>query len=174
MAGVKGRSGRRPLPDEIKKMRGTYREPTVPQPPVHFPVTPPEDVVPPQWIADNPHALAEWERVVPLLNEVKVLTDPDLFALASYCSSCAVAVDAQEALNRDGLMLVDDVGAAYPHPMIKVAREARQQALRYAVEFGLTPAARSRIVGQQPKEQKRDEAEEFLFHPPRLVVGDGA
>lgn len=173
MAGRKGRSGRPRLPSAVKKARGTYIPSRAAQNEVSFPVT---RLNPPDWLSKR--ALEEWERVVPLLDSVKVLTEPDLIALANYCSAAGVAIQAQEEVNRVGLFAAVIKGSKMRHvnPLIKVAQEARAQALRYAIEFGLTPAARSRVVGQ-PKpaegEEAKDADEKFLFHPPRLVVNNG-
>lgn len=48
------------------------------------------------------------------------------------------------------------------NPLIKVAQGARAQALRIGVEFGLTPAARSRI-STAPAPVKGEKAEEFII-----------
>ena len=172
MAGVKGRSGRPRLPSAVKKARGTYAKSRAAQNEVTFPVT---KLEPPDWLSKR--ALEEWHRVVPLLYSVKVLTEPDLIALANYCSVVGVAIKAQEEVNRLGLFAAKIHGSKMRrvNPLIKVAQEARTQALRYAIEFGLTPAARSRVMGQpakSPSEEASDKEEAFLFHPPRLVVNN--
>lgn len=168
MSGVKGRSGRRPIPSDLKKLRGTYRSDQAAQDEINFPVLPSDRLTPPDWITEDEYALSEWNRIVPLLDSVKVLTDPDLLALANYCACASTAIRAQRAVNVEG-MLIEVDGGTKVNPMIRVARDARTQCLRFGIEFGLTPAARSRIVGQKPAEEKRDPAEEFLFHPPKLV-----
>lgn len=176
MAGKKGRSGRRRLPSAIKKANGTYRPSRAAKGEVSFPVT---RLTPPEWLDEE--ALKEWERIVPLLDSVKVLTEPDLLALANYCTTASVAINATKKVNAEGLMSKTMRGSKMTrvNPLIKVAQEARAQCLRFAIEFGLTPAARSRIVGQAPKGEgeggeKKDDAEDFLFtHPPKLVVVNG-
>lgn len=169
MAGRKGRSGRPRLPSAVKKARGSYRPSTAAKNEVAFKVV---RLQAPDWLDER--ALEEWERIVPLLDEVRVLTEPDLAALANYCSTASVAINATIKYQQEGYMKSAAKGSTFGpkvHPMIKVAQEARAQCLRFAIEFGLTPAARSRIVGQ-PKEvlEKTDDAESFLFHPPKLEV----
>lgn len=166
MAGRKGRSGRPRLPSAVKKLHGSYRPSTAAKNEIQFPVT---RLSPPEWL--DQYALDEWERVVPLLDKVRILTEPDLIALANYCATVSVAIRATMDVNKKGLMTSPLKGSKMVrvNPLIKVAQEARAQCLRFGIEFGLTPAARSRVVGQ-PEEKKEDEAESFLFHPPTLTV----
>jgi P27 family predicted phage terminase small subunit len=173
MAGRKGRSGRPRLPSAVKKARGTYQPSRAAPNEVSFKVT---RLDPPAWLDE--YALEEWRRIVPMLDEVKVLTDPDLVALANYCSTVSVAIRATIEVNKN-LMAKHVNGAAIRrvNPLVKVAQNARAECLRFAIEFGLTPAARSRIAGQPPKNKdEKDsakEAEEFFFHPPKLIVSNG-
>ena len=172
MAGVKGKGGRPRKPTAVKKANGTYRPSRAAKNEVTFPVT---RLTAPPWL--DGRATEEWDRIVPLLDTVRILTDPDLMALANYCSTVSVAINATIAYQREGLMkpIVKGAKMARVNPMIKVAQEARAQCLRFAIEFGLTPAARSRIVGQPPEDKdkkKDDDAESFLFHPPQLVVNN--
>lgn len=169
MAGRKGRSGRPRLPSAVKKANGTYRPSTAAKGEVSFPVT---RLSPPDWL--DTRGQEEWDRIVPLLDSVRILTDPDLIALGNYCATVSVAINATLRYQQEGLMKSATKGSKFGpkvNPFIKVAQEARTQCLRFAIEFGLTPAARSRIVGQPPEELKKDEAEDFLFsHPPKLKV----
>lgn len=169
MAGVKGRSGRPRKPSAVKKANGTFRPSRAAKNEVSFPVS---RLNPPDWLDDE--AREEWERIIPLLDSVRILTDADLLALANYCSVAGLAIQATKAYQRDGIYppLLRGAKIRRVHPMVAVAKEARMQALRYAVEFGLTPAARSRVHGQDPDNEKKDEAEEFLFHPPKLVINN--
>ena len=170
MSGRKGRSGRPRKPSAIKKMNGTYRPSTAAKHEVTFPVT---RLEPPEWL--DAEGQQEWQRIVPLLDSVRILTDPDLIALANYCATVSVAINATRTYQREGMMsaLVKGSKMKRVNPLIKVAQEARAQSLRFAIEFGLTPAARSRIVGQPAEpEKKKDDAEAFLFHPPQLVVNN--
>lgn len=173
MSGRKGRSGRSRIPTAVKKARGTYRPSRAAKNEVSFKVT---RLTPPPWL--DALALEEWTRIVPQLDEVRVLTDPDLLALANYCASASIAIQGTQEVNRYGLYSPVKKGSKVKrvNPGIKIAKEARAECLRFAIEFGLTPAARSRIVGQPPKKpgdkDSDAEDEEFLFHPPKLVVSN--
>lgn len=170
MAGRKGRSGRARLPSAVKKMRGTYNASRAAKNEVSFPVS---RLAPPAWLDE--HALEEWNRVVPLLDEVRVLTDADLVQLSNYCATVSVAIRATMESNKSLVAYAASSKMKRASPFVKMARDARAECLRFAIEFGLTPAARSRIVGQPKKEETpaadaAKEAEQFFFHPPKLVV----
>lgn len=172
MAGRKGRSGRRPKPTEVKELQGTLRpgrekKRNAGAEGLRFPVA---RLLPPAWLDDEGEN--EWNRIVPLLDGVRVLTEPDLVALANYCEAVSLLIRATKTYHREGIM--KGKGA---HPAVAVARDARNQCLRFAIEFGLTPAARTRVATGAvvpptgPAEKPVDEAEQFLFHPPKLING---
>lgn len=171
MAGRKGRSGRARLPSAVKKMRGTYNASRAAKDEISFPVT---RLDPPAWLDE--YALEEWRRVVPLLDEVRVLTDADLVQLSNYCATVSIAIRATLEVNKSLITYAASSKMKRASPFVKMARDARAECLRFAIEFGLTPAARSRVVGQPkkegdgPQQDAAKEAEQFFFHPPKLVV----
>lgn len=140
----------------------------------------------PEWLDER--AQLEWRRIVDILDEAGVLASSDMGLLADYCSAHSLAVRATIAYQEDGLMqekkfekMMKDpkvgnsahLSVGKLHPMIKVAQEARQQAMRLGIEFGLSPAARSRISvddSQRMSKPKNDKDADFMFSPPKLVV----
>lgn len=144
----------------------------------------------PDWLDEE--AQIEWKRVAPLLEKVRVLFDPDKAMLADYCAAHSLAVKATIAYQTEGLMQEKLFAEMYKgrkkdlsqteklhlligkkHPMIKVAQEARAQAMRLGAEFGLSPASRTRVsaVPEETPESAASKSEDFLFGPPKLVVG---
>lgn len=95
----------------------------------------------PAWLSK--HARTEWRRVVPLLVQRRILTDADLGALESYCTSMGIVREAQEALSRDGLIVQTDKGPKR-HPAFSIQNCAQTTARLCAAELGLTPVSRSR------------------------------
>jgi P27 family predicted phage terminase small subunit len=81
------------------------------------------------------------------------LTRVDINPLAAYCQAYAIWRTAVETLatmaDRDavthGLLVRTNAGAAMQNPLVLTARQAANDMVRFAAEFGLTPAARSRI-----------------------------
>src|SRR5262245_52662786 len=93
------KTGRPRLPSALKKLRGTYRPSRAAKnelsPPLKTPDAPP-------WLDEV--ALAEWRRVVPMLEELKVLTELDRSMLADYCAAHSLAVSATRAYQSEGLI----------------------------------------------------------------------
>jgi P27 family predicted phage terminase small subunit len=100
------------------------------------------------------YAADEWHSVAPELYRLGLLTTVDLTALAAYCQAYGYWRQAVEALakmaERDeltsGLMLKTANGGVMQNPLFLTAKQASKDMIRYASEFGLTPAARSRIT----------------------------
>ncbi len=94
-----------------------------------------QDLAAPDWLADE--ARKEWDRVMPVLAERRILTDADLGGLENYCI-CIGRVRETEALIQ---------GGQEPDMMLKLARlqdKAMASARQLAAELGLTPVSRSR------------------------------
>jgi P27 family predicted phage terminase small subunit len=47
-----------------------------------------------------------------------------------------------------GLVIRGSLGGAVENPLLYIARKAAADMMKYAAEFGLTPAARSRVAGR--------------------------
>lgn len=153
MAGRKGRSGRKRLPDSVKKARGTRvrksSRAAEPEPAVAFPVTPIDKITPPTWL--DAEGLAEWHRVLPMLESAGVLSDADLVAVGHYCAAHSLAVFATKTYQAEGVMRPAKKGRVpRHHPMVKVAQDARAQVRQLARELGLTPSSRSAVKPFDP------------------------
>ena len=100
----------------------------------------------------NAYATDEWYRVAEELHRLKLLTVVDLGPLAAYCYMYAQWRQASEALQKladndpvtHGMLVKRDNNLAQ-NPLVVVARRAAADMVRYASEFGFTPAARTRI-----------------------------
>jgi P27 family predicted phage terminase small subunit len=143
--------GRRPIPTHLKLLRGNPgRRPLrddEPQPEQSIDV--PE---PPPFITG--YAADEWWIVAVELHRLGLLSKIDLPPLAAYCHSYGQWRMAVEALARmaandpvmNGMIIKSKYGDAVQNPLVSIARRHAGDMVRYATEFGLTPAARSRIA----------------------------
>jgi P27 family predicted phage terminase small subunit len=145
-------SGPRPTPTYLKLLRGNPgRRPINKNEPK--PEIPAKQPSPPAWL--SAYALEEWKRVAPELWRINLLTTIDVACLAVYCDAYSrwrVATEALAAMAaRDevthGLLIKSRAGEATANPLIWIANSAAKTMLRAADEFGMTPAARSRING---------------------------
>jgi P27 family predicted phage terminase small subunit len=150
-------SGPPPTPNVLKLLRGNpgkrrIRPEPIPQVPAEVPEAPAFLVG---------HASDEWHRVAPELYSLKLLTVLDVQPLAAYCVAYARWRTAEEALaemaKRDattsGLLIEVSSGDAAQNPLVGIARRACRDMVRFAGEFGMSPAARARIsagVGYEP------------------------
>jgi P27 family predicted phage terminase small subunit len=143
VAGVKGRSGGRPQPTRLKLLRGNPGKralnPDEPQPDPALPE-------PPDHLSDE--AQREWERVGGLLLSLGLVSDLDRAALAAYCQAWGRWVEAEEALRQYGVVIKSPAGFPIQSPFLAVANKALEQMRWTLLEFGLTPAARTKVRGE--------------------------
>jgi P27 family predicted phage terminase small subunit len=91
-------------------------------------------------------ALAEWDRMVDRLEASKTLSVVDDAVLYRYCQLHARAERLERQIARlKSAFYVDHVGNPKVHPAFAQLRSYDQALRGYLVEFGMTPAARSRV-----------------------------
>jgi P27 family predicted phage terminase small subunit len=125
----------------------------------------PKEPKPPRKLPEAPDHLGgpaqqEWERLALVLYNIGVLKDTDRGAMAAYCQAYGVWVDASRAMAAygrndpltKGLIYQTKSGNVIQHPMLGVMNKARHDMLKAAIEMGLTPSARSRIIAEAPED----------------------
>ena len=148
--------GRKPTPKAILQIRGSR---------IRGPHTagidaPPGVPAAPTWLADV--ALAEWNRIVPMLEASKVMSPRHQQTLACYCDAFADMVQADAELKANGTTIMDDKGRVSNHPAWLRKRDARNQMLKFAAEFGLTASALARVSAvEQAAPEDEDDAKMF-------------
>ena len=144
--------GRKPTPKAILSLRGSR----VRGPHAKGIDAPPGVPPAPAWLSDI--ARAEWDRIVPMLEASKVMSPRHQQTLAAYCDSFADMVQADQELKANGTTLMDDKGRVSNHPAWMRKRDARNQMLKFASEFGLTASALARVsaVDNGPQENEDD------------------
>ena len=142
--------GPRPMPTHLKLLRGnTGKRPLNKDEPHPEPFLDVPD--PPLFLTGS--ASDEWWRTATELHRLGLLTKVDVPALAAYCFSFGQWKMAAESLERmqsgdpvmNGMLLKGKYGDAIVNPLVSIVRKHAADVVRYAAEFGLTPAARSRI-----------------------------
>ena len=154
--------GRKPKPTHLKLVAGlpkrllNQNEPvprrTMPSPPVE--------------LSDD--AMVEWTRISGELHRLGLLTGVDRAALAAYCQVYGRWVQAERGIAEmakddelaSGLVIKTLNGNAIQNPLVGIANKAMADMVKYAVEFGMTPSARSRISAEP---QSTDEAEAAAY-----------
>lgn len=143
------RSGRRPKPTAVKRAAGNPGRRKLGVEPEYAPLT--EATPPPKWLGE--HGGQEWRRVLPQLVRAKSLTLADVPALEGYCAAYDLAIRCEREITT---LLVDGLhGVPVKHPLLPVRDQAWTKVLKFAADFGLTPATRPKVA-QLPAEGTQD------------------
>ncbi|WP_077616920.1 phage terminase small subunit P27 family [Caenibacillus caldisaponilyticus] len=121
-------------------------------------------VKPPAWLNDV--AKKEFKRIVKEMQELEILTNVDVDALALYCDAYASYIECTRIIDEEGMMVEYTNKAAetnkVPHPLLTKKKQLAEQMKALATEMGLTPASRAKLA--MPKEQPKEPTEfERLF-----------
>ena len=142
--------GRKPTPTALKVLQGNPGKRPLNR---REPKPPPTAPGCPTWLSIE--AKAEWRRVVPVLDQLGMLTKVDRAALATYCEEWATFVYAQRLVHEHGITIKVHESTSLDgqtlyfrptkNPALQVARDAADKVRQFASEFGLTPSARTRL-----------------------------
>jgi P27 family predicted phage terminase small subunit len=147
--------GRKPIPSRLHELRGDpgkrHRNRDSELRPDLLGKTPPA----PAHL--NNRARAVWDRTVPELTRMRIISKIDSSSLAAYCSAVATYEEADERLKTEPWTTTTARGGSRPNPLFKIRDDALKLVGKFAAEFGLTPSnrARIRIVGS-PKQTAFD------------------
>jgi len=98
----------------------------------------------------SPAAQREWARLTAELSKLKLITNLDRGAIATYCGAYALWAEATEQVNKYGAMVKSPNGFPIQSPYLAIANKQAEIMMRIASEFGFTPASRSRISAPPP------------------------
>ena len=96
-----------------------------------------------------------------VLENMGLLTEMDMAAFAGYCQAYARWKEAEEFLTQHGSMVRTPNGYLQQVPQVSIAQTNMKIMLKFCEQFGLTPSARSRIVGGENGDEE-DEMEKLL------------
>ena len=132
--------GRKPKPTALKVLEGNPGKR-----PLNKNEPQPERKAPrcPSWL--EPEAKKEWKRMAKTLEAIGGLTQVDKAAFAGYCQAYARWREAEEFLSKHGTIFKTPSGYIQQVPQVAIARNYLQIMKDFCSEFGLTPAARTRI-----------------------------
>jgi P27 family predicted phage terminase small subunit len=98
---------------------------------------------PPKWLSVE--ALKHWPLVAEQLTEVGLLTTLDATALGLYCEAFARWKTANDHVVQFGTVVKSPSGYPIVSPFLAIANRAYDQLVRMLAEFGMTPAARTKV-----------------------------
>ena len=149
--------GRKPVPTAIKVLEGNpgkrklnTKEPKIPK------------VAPtcPKWL--EPEAKKEWSRLAKHMESIGILTEVDMSAFAGYCQAYSRWKEAEEFISANGSTFTTPSGYVQQIPQVSIAQTYMKAMERFAEQFGLTPASRSRIVADSEGTTAKDEMQSLL------------
>ena len=147
-------AGRKPLPTQVKPLRGTAQrcrmnpdepapDPSLPDAPTHL----------------SPEAREEWDRVAGELYDLGVLSAVDRAALAAYCQAYGRWVAAERELRREdgsmNLISVTSNGNVIQNPLVGIANKSLELMHKYLTEFGMSPSSRTRVGAKKKTGEKK-------------------
>ncbi len=144
-------AGRKPKPTAVKEMLGNPGKRKLNK---TEPTTKPGEPKRPLFLTAI--AEQEWDDIVPILLDMKVLTVGDGSALASYCMSFARWQEAEAAISEHGVVfkepIVGEEGDVVGYrikknPACTVAMAEKKEMRAALALFGLDPSSRTRIKG---------------------------
>lgn len=143
------------MPTNLKLIRGNPGKQRLrPEP---QPMSSPSIPDPPEYLVG--YAREEWIRIAPELYRLRCLTLIDITTLGAYCQAFldwrnALDVMAQMRGNQTrGIMIpAPKSGTPMLNPVQFAADRAAERMVKYAAEFGCSPAARSRIAAAENTE----------------------
>jgi P27 family predicted phage terminase small subunit len=147
-------AGRRPTPTALKLVTGNPGKRALnkkePKPRVKAPTCPAHL---------DAKGKAIWKKLCALLKAMGVLTEADGFALERLVACYVDIQECRELIERDGRTYetIDQNSNTLikNNPAVNQLRAADAQFKSYLVEFGLTPAARSKVTVEPPDGDKK-------------------
>jgi P27 family predicted phage terminase small subunit len=150
--------GRKPKPSHLKLLAGNPGKRPIPaNEPQPTKGQPPR----PRHLVGE--ARKEWRRICGELSQLDILTMADRAALAAYCQAWATWVEAEQHLRTEGLVLKSPTGYIVENPYVGIGHKAMGQMRAFLVEFGLSPASRTRLGVAKPKDDDDTKKKEQRF-----------
>jgi len=149
--------GRKPKPTALKELEGNPGR----RPLNRFELKP-DGGAPkcPVWLDDE--AKKEWARVSKQLERLGLLTELDCAAFAGYCQAYSRWKAAEEFISKHGYVDRTPSGYFQQIPHVSIAQTYMKIMQKFCEEFGMTPASRSRINGNEESVGEDDPMEALL------------
>lgn len=133
----------KPIPTEIKRLMGNPGKRRLPKPgeepePEIVETLPP----PPDWLGG--YGAKEWERVGPVLAELRLLTESDLLTFGAYCANVDLMIESMLDIQKNGTTIRGARGDVR-NPALASFAQAVTALRALATEFGMTPSSRARM-----------------------------
>ena len=123
-----------------------------------------DKIGPPKWLGRD--AKKEFKRLVSELQQVKLVTNVDVYAIARWADAYIDYNKCTAIIASEGLMVEYTNKAAetnrVPHPLLAKKKQLHEQMAKIESDFGMAPASRAKIA-MPKKEEKEPTAFEKMF-----------
>ena len=114
----------------------------------------------PKWLSEI--GQEQFDLIVNQLKDLEMLYHVDIKLIEAYANSMALHIESEQELRRVGRVMVyrDEEGRPKHSqivPLQTISKQALDTALKIAVQFGLTPSARTKISAPKTLEIKDNE-----------------
>lgn len=153
-----GQRGPKPLPANVHLLRGNPGKKALAS--LLDDVVRPDVAVPPCPQHLEPEARAEWKRIAPHLRRLGLISQIDRAALTGYCVAWGRHVWAErrikelsegDATRDKGYIGVTPSGYQQISVHTQMSNRALELMAKFLAEFGMSPAARSRVTASDPQ-----------------------
>ncbi|HKO87893.1 MAG TPA: phage terminase small subunit P27 family [Burkholderiales bacterium] len=152
--------GPRPLPQNVHLLKGNPSKKSMAS--LLDDVVRPDVAIPPCPKELSKDARAEWGRIAPHLAALGLISEIDRAALAAYCSAWGTFIWAERriaAFNKEKqdktgeAALIWDTPSGYKQMSVtlQIRNRSMEQMKGFLAEFGMSPAARSRVTQSDPR-----------------------
>lgn len=153
--------GPSPKPTALRLIEGTDRRGRQGKAPIDRskePMAPDGVPTPPQELSEEVQKV--WDKLVQDLEAMNMLTGVDSMQMMAYCEAAALHMRASRTIAQSPILVQGDKGLVI-NKAILVREKAAKDLLRFAQEFGLTPAARTRVEVARRALPERDDENPF-------------
>jgi len=153
-----GRRGPKPLPANVHLLRGNASK--KPLASLLDEVVRPDVAVPKCPDALSPEAKAEWKRITKHLRVLGLISQIDMAMLTGYCAAWGdyvwaekriAALNVEDPTGERGRIWDTPSGYKQISVLQQIKNRALDQLKSFAAEFGMSPAARSRVTASDPQ-----------------------
>lgn len=99
---------------------------------------------PPSWL--DKIGKAYWNRIAPVLRDAGLFGESDTETLGMLCQAYSDYRECIERIRKEGKTVPTENGSVKPNPLVAMMKVFADLHTRLSGEFGLTPAARSKMT----------------------------
>ena len=141
--------GRRPIPTQLKIIKGTDQPCRIKK---DEPKPDDDNIEMPEGLSAD--AAKHWDKLCHQLQDAHIITNIDVTALSMYCEAYSTWVNANKKIQVHGAVIKGKGGFPVQSPYLMVANKAFEHMRSMLVEFGMTPSSRTRVSTTESAKKK--------------------